>query len=261
MSLHDAYARLTPFELAFPDFDAVDQLIADITEEASGRGSDPANPSVFITMGSVGQFIARLQEPDAPPESIHQYGALVYHAAFFRDEGCPVYVLDAATARYLVEGSPSGEATPPTSSGYLQLPQHLFWVAGGPDEAPESIDGFFWTASRSGTLYVLAATGVMPGRPGFGTIPVPEAPIAEAGAWLNADARGEGTDFSSALPGADIDGLYAVEAAGEVLKLLARFFAYLDSAPGAAVPGEGPAQDGQDPPPSVLPFSSVVLDG
>lgn len=261
MSLHDAYARITPFELAFPEPDAVDQLISDLTEEATGRGSDPANPSVFITMGSVGSFITRLQEPDAPPEAIHQYGALVYHSVFFRDEGCPLYVLDAAAARYLVGGSPGGDPVPPSSSGYLQLPQHLFWVAGSPEEAPESVDGFFWTVSPSGVLYVMAVTGVRPGRPGFGTIPVPEAPIAEAEGWLLADARESGGDFSSALPGADIDGLYAVEAAGEVLKLLARFFAYINSVPDAVVLGEGAAGAGDDPPASELPFHRVVLDG
>jgi hypothetical protein len=260
MSLHDAYARLTPFELAFPEAQLVDQLIADITEEASGRGGDPANPSVFITMGSVGAFISTLQEPDAPPESVHQYGALVYHAAFFREEGCPLFVLSAHAARYLVEGAPLGEPVPPTDAGYLQLPQHLFWIAGGEGEAPESIDGLFWTVASSGILYVMAATGVRPDRPGFGTVPVPEAPIGEAADWLTTDARREGGDFTSKLPGADIDGLYEVQAAGEVLKLLARFFAYVESVPEAVVSGDE-SPDGVDgPPPSHMPYHRIVLD-
>lgn len=259
MSLHDAYARTTPFELAFPDAGEVDRLIAELEEEARGRGADPGDPGSFVTMGSVGSFIQRLQGPEAPPEAIHQYAALVYQAAYFRDAGCPLWILGAHAARYLVEGAPGGVPEPPASSGYLQLPQHLFWVsAPGEGAAPESIDGFFWTVSPGGLLHVLAAVGVRPDRPGFGTVPVPEAPIADAAAWLDFDARPGGDDFRSALPGAELDGLLAVETSGEILKLLARFFAYLHAVPGAAEQGEAPS-GAADPPPSELEFRRVAL--
>ena len=33
MTLHDSYARFTPYELAFPDQDLLDELIVGINEE------------------------------------------------------------------------------------------------------------------------------------------------------------------------------------------------------------------------------------
>ncbi len=72
--------------------------------------------------------------------------------------------------------------------------------------------------------------------------------------------RGEGSDFAGALPGGELDGLYAFQAAGEVLKLLGRFFAYVGTAPGALEPGE-PEPGGSGPPPSTLRFTRVTLDG
>ena len=53
MSLHDDYARMTPFEIAFPDSERVVALSAEIAEEAAGRGADPSDPQAFITMGAV----------------------------------------------------------------------------------------------------------------------------------------------------------------------------------------------------------------
>ena len=75
------------------------------------------------------------------------------------------------------------------------------------------------------------------------------------------DARGDGSDFSSTMPGAELDGLYAFATAGEALKLLARFFAHAAAVPAAlrpGPPGEGePAADG--PEPSSLPYVRVNL--
>ena len=261
MSLHDAYARITPYELAFPEPDAVDRLIADIAEEARGRGADPAQPHEFITMGAVGAFIRDLQGSDAPPEAIHQYGALVFHAVHFREAGCPVYVLGAHAARYLVGGAPSGATVPPKPSGYLQLPQHLFWTAGAEGSPPESIDGLFWTLSSTGMLHILLATGLRPDRPGFGTVPVPEAPVSDASSWMGIEVRAAGGDFSSTMPGGELDGLCTVESSGEILKLLARFFAYVTAVPSALVRCEPATGTDGGPTASLFSHDRVVLDG
>ena len=259
MTLHDAYARFTPYELAFPDSAALEALLIDIDEEAAHRGADPSDPDAFIMMGAVGAFVRDIQGPDAPPETIHQYGALVFHAVHFTRSRCPVYVLGTHAARYLVEGAPEGAPTPPTPSGYLQLPQHLFWTSDLDEGSHESIDGIFWTVSEHERLHALLVTGVRPDRPGFGTVPVPEAPLGEAPSWLDAAVRAHGADFTSALPRGELDGLYSVEAAGEVLKLLARFFAYVAAVPEAVEEhGAATASDDQ-PPPSTLPFSRVTL--
>ncbi len=87
-----------------------------------------------------------------------------------------------------------------------------------------------------------------PDRPGVGVIPLPEAPSRDASTWLQAQVRADGQDpdFTSSIPGADMDGLYGIHAAGEPLKLLARFFALLDAEPGR-VERRGVAEDGTPP--------------
>jgi len=236
-------------------------LIADIAEEARGRGADPGQPSAFITMGAVGAFIRDLQGSDAPPEAIHQYGALVFHAVHFREAGSPVYLLGTHAARYLVGGPPSGAPEPPNPSGYLQLPQHLFWTAGAEEWPPESIDGLFWTISSTGLLHVLLVTGVRPDRPGFGAVPVAEAPVSDAYSWMETEVRTAGGDFSSTMPGGELDGLCTVESSGEILKLLARFFAYVTAVPAALVRCEPATGTDGGPNASLFPHDRVVLDG
>lgn len=242
MSLHDAYARTTPFEIAFPDEGALERLTTEVLEEASARGLDPSHLGAFVTLGAVAEFVHALRpEQDPSGAALHPYGALVFHALHFQRAGRPVYLLETAVARELVEDVPGGEPRVPTTAGYLQLPQHLFWMDGWGDGAPESVDGLFWSASESDVLHVLPVAGVLPERPGFRALPLPEAPMDDAPGWLEAQMRQGGDDFASSLPGHDLDRLYAVETAGEVLKLLGRFFAYLDAGAGAAEPRGGAA--------------------
>lgn len=261
MSLHDAYARVTPFEIAFPDRDIVERLGRDVDEESSSRGVDPQMPDVFITLGAVGDFLGELLGPDAPLEALPEYGALLFHAVHFARAGQPVYLLETAATRYLIQGSPAGEPRPPARAGYLQLPQHLFWLEGAEAGVPESMDGLFWSVSDSGVLHTLPITGVLPHRAGFRALPLPEAPISDAGQWLESEMREGGADYSSSLPGQDLDVLYSMTTAGEVLKLLARFFAYLDVAPALNEPPTplGHAHPEAGPLPSRLPYAAVKL--
>jgi len=55
-----------------------------------------------------------------------------------------------------------------------------------------------------------------------------------------------------------LDQLHALETSGEVLKLLARFFAYVSSVPGAVEMVSPNTSDQADPIPSTLPFSRVT---
>jgi len=272
MSLHDAYARVTPWELVFRTSENAEALSRSVAEEAEGRGTDAEEPHAFVTMGAVGAFVRELEGAEASSGAVHQFGALAFHGVHHTRAGCPLFVLTTHVARYLVGGSPGGTPKPPATAGYLQLPQHLFWADGG-GGVPESVDGIFWTVSGRGVIHTLLATGLRPDRPGIGVIPLPEAPLAEAPEWLDADVRGDGSDFGSSMPGSDLDGLYSFVAAGEALKLLARFFGYLVAVPGSArlhEPAELPEQvDDSEPPaspdagprPSRLPFTRVVLDG
>ena len=149
---------------------------------------------------------------------------------------------------------------PPESAGYVQLPQHLFWMDGSEGKAPESVDGLFWFVPKTDVIHVLPITGVLLDQPGFTALALPEAPLGDAQQWLDADMRGTGTDYASSLPGHDLDRLYSVESAGEVLKLLARFFAYLESTPAARedVAGGGRHESPRKGPrPSALPYARV----
>jgi hypothetical protein len=261
MSLHDAYARLTPFEIAFPDPEVIERLVRDVDEEASSRGVDPSLVGVFLTLGSVDDFVRALQPPGASSSAMAQYGALVFHAVRFVLAGQPVYLVDTPTVRRMVEAAPAGAPEPPTPAGYVQLPQHLVWMDGGDAGAPESVDGIFWASTADGTLHTLPVTGVLPDGPGFRALPLPEAPLADADVWMNVDMRESGADFSSRLPGHELDGLYAVRTAGEVLKLLTRFFAHVAASPGIGEARLPAAPQETSPRPSALPYTRVVAVG
>lgn len=261
MSLHDAYARLTPYELAFQDAGRASELLGAVGEEAEARGADVHDLNGFLTLGAVEAFVRELAGEADDPGALHRFGPLAFHGVHFSASDSPVFLLSTHVARYLVEGVPEGAPRPPRPAGYLQLPQHLFWTR-ATGEAPESIDGVFWTATPGGVLHALMVTGMRPDRPGIGVVALPAAPAGEAGRWLEVDAREDDEDFGTHLPGAEIDALYGVETAGEVFKLVARFFAYVDATPEALAERdavEGPAGDG--PTPSALPFIRVSIEG
>jgi hypothetical protein len=265
MSLHDAYARITPFEIAFPHEGSVEDLAQAVMEEASSRGVDPELPGIFITLGSVNDFVRDVLAPDASEGALQRYAALLFQAVQFVRAGRPLYLLDTSATRRLVDDVPSALPRPVSAAGYLQLPQHLFWM-GGPGEAvPESVDGLFWFESEREVMHVLPITGVLPDGPGFKAVPLPEAPSSDAPQWMDADMRGDAGDYTSALPGHDLDRLYSVETAGEVFKLLARFFAYLDSAPAPRITvtapdaSESPGTPPEAPQRSALAYTRVAL--
>jgi hypothetical protein len=258
MSLHDAYARLTPFELLFREPAGAETLARAVADEAEGRGADVEEPHAFVTMGAVAAFVREIQGEAAPSDSIHSYGALAWHALHFADAGFPLFLLGTHAARYLVEGRPGDAAEAPTPSGYLQFPQHLFWSE-GVSGVPESVDGIFWNVTGSDALHVLLVTGLRQDRSALGVVPLPRAPASDAPTWIDIDARGDGSYFSNEMPGSELDALYALRTSGEVFKLLARFFAYAAAAPSALVAGEGGT--GEEPEPSSLPFTRVTLTG
>ena len=57
MSLHDEYARLTPFEIAFPGDSAFPELLANIRTEATERGLDHSNFQEFMSLTNVGEAL------------------------------------------------------------------------------------------------------------------------------------------------------------------------------------------------------------
>jgi hypothetical protein len=258
MTLHDSYARFTPYELAFPNLDRLEELILGVEEEAKNQGVDLSDLNTFFAMGHVDAFVREIQGPDVLPETIYQYVTLVFHAVHFNQAGCPIYLLSENMARDLLENHRGGQPTPLECSGYIQLPQHLLWMSGADSGPPESIDGIFWVLSNRGTLHSLLIAGLRPDRPGFVIVSVPGAPISEASDWVKAVVRDGMDDFSSQLPGGELDQLHALETSGEVLKLLTRFFAYVSAVPGAVEMVSPNTSDQADPVPSALPFFRVT---
>jgi len=258
MSLHDEYARLTPFELTFPTSDEAESFFRQVAEEAEARGAQTEDLQQFLMLGSVGAFVRDLRGADGPPVTVPEYGALAFHAFHFARAGRRLDLVSTAAARYLVGDTPLQEAPQaPGPAGYVQLPQHLFWTSVTPGDPPQSVDGLFWTLGADGLLYVLLALALRPDR-GLLVVPLPEAPWADRGTWSAGAMREDGDDFSSSLPGADLDNLYSFESVGEVLKLLARVFAHLEAHSGAVRP---PATADVSPAPSSLPFFRAELNG
>lgn len=248
-------ARLTPYELAVPGRRFVEERFPEVKEEAEAQG-DATDPIRFINLGAVGRILQEVRGEEDDPELIQQHGYLVYHAYNFWRAGEPLYLLEAGAARLLVESDPedvAGPPSPPSQAGYLQLPRHLFWSWPDPDdeEAPaEPLDGVFWTVAGDGMLWTLAALGVRADRPGISIFPLPPVPVTEADDWLTTTVREAGQDFGSTLPGGELDQLYSVETAGEVLKLLGRAFWYVESFPEVV---EGPVEPSPDDAPSETP--------
>lgn len=259
MPFHDAYLRTTPFELAFPEGSAPLGRMRDIAEEAASRGADTGDLGAFAMLGSVNGALRELGGPEATADAIVQYAVLLFHAFHLHASAGGAYLVETPACRYLVDGW-EGDAAPstPAPAGYVQLPRNLFWIHTDDAVPAEAVDGLFWTAS-AGRLYVLLVTGVLEGRPGMGVVPLPEAPLDDAAAWVGARMRQDGEDFATTLPGGDLEGLYSFTTAGEVLKLVARLFAYVASVPGA-VTEESPAGGDGTPAASALPYRRVRVD-
>lgn len=259
MPFHDAYARLTPLELAFPDLEEARAWADEVFREAAELGEDPLDPGSFMTLGAVGARLQRLGGPDVPGAALLEYVTLAFHLCHFERAGRPLYLLDTELARCLTQDRrPEASPEPPAPAGYMQLPKNLFWMHDEPPGPAEAVDGIFWTVSPGELLHVLLATGIRDGRAGLGVAPLPAAPLIEAAEWLLATLRDQGVDYASTLPGGDLEELYSFTNAGEVLKLLARLFAHVRAHPEAVVPGQAPPPDAV-PAPSALAYCRITL--
>jgi len=266
MPIHDRYARVTPYELLMPEESFADERFPFIRKEAEERGVGAAllSPEQFALLGEAGAVLLALRGEGEDPRLIQHHGSLLFHAFHFWQEGCPLFLLSAPVARYVVDSGPAeGMWSPslPGPAGYVQLPQHLFWVPGSEDTPPESLDGFFWAAPDPGQVSLLVALGLRKDRPGLSVVPLPVLPLSAAGAWASLQVRPHGKDFESSLPGAELEHLYAMEAGAEAVKLAMRVFWYLDTYPGSVERGEkgGAGVAAQGPLPSALDHRRIVL--
>jgi len=238
MPIHDAYPRRTPLEVAFPEPEDLDRFVRGVEEEAGAREVDAGAPGSFVALGVVATRLREATRAGASGAEVVELGQLLFHVAQTLRADGPLVFVDTAAARRLVEDrgwrrrAERWSVKVPARAGYVQLPRHLFWLEGRGAEAAEPIDGFFWTVAGPDVLHVLVVSGLWEGREGFRVAALPEAPLAEAAAWLSARVREGEEDFATTLPGGDLEGLYSIVRAGEVLKLAARLFHTFDAHPG-----------------------------
>jgi hypothetical protein len=256
MALHDAYARRTPYELALPSLAFGEERFAQVAEEAETQGFPGHLTDIrsFSLLGQVGAILREIRTPDDPPEMIHQYGMLVFHAFHFWKKSFPLFLVTVDAARRAAERDVEGDGVLVESASgcaYLQLPQHLFWVDG--EGAPESLDGMFLTWAGA-EMNAMAVAGVANRSTGIIIMPLPPVPITDLPSLARERMREDTEDFSTSIPGAEIDGLYGVASAGEALKLVARLLPELQSAE-AAAPGTEAAEGA--PTPSALPYRRI----
>ncbi len=273
MAVHDAYARLTPYELLLPEPDFSDRCFPAIGQEAQERGVDVGNPAAFVMLGAVQGVLAELRDDEAAPESAHDHGGVLYFAYHLWRTGGAVVLVRQETLRDLVSGGHGPALSSRASSwpnglsgraGYVQLPQHLVWIdeaRSGPPESvdgpPESVDGFFWFGDAHGALHLAVVAGMRSDRPGFAFVPVPPQPLAALPDWASGPAREGGRDFGTSLPGAEHDDLLGVRTQAEVFKLAALVLGRLvRERPDVSVPTDaGPEAAG--PAPSTLAYAAL----
>lgn len=269
MAERDVWARITPYELGIPGREFAEENFAAIHREAETRGVDDTDPGAFLLLGEVGRTLKEIQGEERGGEALHQFGAFLFHAYHFHRAGEPLLLVETEALREVLgqaggttpeagepageqvgeadpgeEGGASGEADSgeaemwagelPAAAGYLQLPRHLVWSHPDPGGPAEDLDGVFWAHSTGGSLSLLAALGIRGDRPGLSVVPLPPVPLTDAPRWPRTPVReeGEGADFATTLPGGELDGLYSLVRAGELLKLVARVMAHLHANPG-----------------------------
>ena len=229
MSLHDAYARFTPYELSFPGMSPARAHFDAIRSEADAREVDARDPSSFVMLAAAGRAVREIRSAEDDPALIRQYGLLLYHAFHFHEGGEALYLIETEAIRDLLDGDPEILGWAPSlgepaghAAGYVQLPQHLVWVRSQEDAAPESLDGFFWVRSSDEHFGLLLALGMRGERPGLSVVSLAELSLNEVSEWSSLQARDKGDDFSSSIPGSELEGLYELRSGGEALKLVAR---------------------------------------
>ena len=94
----------------------------------------------------------------------------------------------------------------------------MVWME-SPDEPPESVDGFFWHGGEDGVLHLAMVAGMRRDRPGCLVVTVPPQPLTALPGWASGPAREGGGDFTTSLPGAELDGLLGIRTPAEVFKL------------------------------------------
>jgi hypothetical protein len=97
---------VTPYELVFGEGGLEERVFPDILAEAEAQAEDPARRERFGFLSVVADALRAMVPDEATAEILEEYRLLFYHGFNFWRFGRRLYVLEPATARYLVEAAP-----------------------------------------------------------------------------------------------------------------------------------------------------------
>lgn len=256
MSLYDQTLRTPPYLKIFPGPTVRDEALDAIAGEIRESGGGDEDPGAFALLQHTGRVLADLRDPEQGTDGGPTQALLLFHAYHLRARGAEHLLASVPVCRWAVEASEGSDEKPESggpasglpAAAYVQLPQHLFWVRDAAGDRPLSLDGFFWTVLGD-AVHVLGVMDVLAPEGGLRVLPLPGVPLADRPLWLSERMREEGEDFRSEIPGAEMEGLYELRTAGELLKLAARLDRFMALFPDAREPvalGSGEAAESRE---------------
>lgn len=160
--------RVSPFDVVFGEL--ADERFPGLKASLGASRVDPTDRDAFILDRAVTEFLRDLVPDDAPPESLHEFIAVLQHSYLFWAGGKKT---GSAQGTDLPRAAQAPRA--PSATQYIHLPSHLYWGQLEPDAPHEPLDGFFVHPLGRG-IRALAIFGLHPERPGFSVAEVTGAP-------------------------------------------------------------------------------------
>ena len=203
-------SRISPFDLVFGEL--AEERFPGLRASLAGSGTVATDRDAFLLDRAVTEFLRELVPEDAPPESLHEFIAVLQHCYLFWNAGKVVReagMAGTAAAGRVAAASPVLPALP----AYIQFPSHLYWAQLEPDAPHEPLDGFFVHPHGPG-IRALGIFGLHPERPGFTVAEVSGPAPAEL------PRRADGSaPFAPLMEGGRAAGLRSVAGARELLAL------------------------------------------
>lgn len=232
-------ARLTPYELILEPLERED--FPAIRAEGEQRGSDVHRRDQFLLLGHAGATLGEIVPEDADPESLDEYGELLYQGYQFWSYGRRLYSFESSVTALLTEPEYDlGDwifAAPPAS--YLQFPYQKLWARVAADAPYEPLDGVFVVSANtqeradSGVhVRVQMVLGLRPDRPGVSLVSYrDDLDPTKVAARAVRPWRAEGVAYANAIPGGERMGYRTLATTSELEALVIRSFHYLDTHP------------------------------
>jgi hypothetical protein len=222
--------RITPYQLIFGPAVFDDTRFEAVREQADVHAA--VTPQQLFMLPAAGELLHELVPPEGGRDVVAQVSVLLFSAYRHWRHGRHVYRITEPLLRELIAPPAAWPAAPPpAAAGYVQLPRHVMWARVADDQAPEPVDGFFWSAPSSdeahapGRLDLLFTLGVRAGRPGLSQFDLSLDVAAQLTEWAAVSVRSDGEDFANVLPGGELRDYHAITTSAEALKLAALCFA------------------------------------